>query len=35
MNMELGGVSESARKIDVLIENMPQCHFVKNKSHMT
>jgi hypothetical protein len=35
MNMEQPVGLELAGETEVLEENLPQCHFVNNKSHMT
>jgi hypothetical protein len=35
MNVEQSMECELAAKTEVLEENLPQCHFVNHKSHMT
>jgi hypothetical protein len=35
MNVELSVECELAGETEVLGENLPQCHFVRHKSHMT
>jgi hypothetical protein len=35
MNVEQSAERELAGQTEVLEENLPQCHFVDHKSHMT